>query len=168
LLLLRPCSQRPVPQSLHWLLWRPCWQDPLGLGLEGPLGSGLGLLGCSIRGPHGRAKKGHCSFSKKDTVVISSMGKKTKQKSKWAKPRAASRAQMKKRDAIERDRTGPVVFHALCWGRARKIDSNHLELLSFFLSATRGSPTTSVSTNSSLQKLARTCEPTHGGKTTRG
>jgi hypothetical protein len=52
------------------------------------------------------------------------MRKKTKQKSKWAKPRAASRAQMKKRDEIERDGPGHVVFDEL-WGRARKIDSKH-------------------------------------------
>jgi hypothetical protein len=38
------------------------------------------------------------------------MRKKTKQKSKWAKPRAASRAQIKKRDGIERDGSGPAVF----------------------------------------------------------
>jgi hypothetical protein len=31
---------------------------------------------------------------------------------------------MKKRDAIERNGTGPAVFNALC-DRARKIDSSH-------------------------------------------
>ena len=52
------------------------------------------------------------------------MRKKTKQKSKWAKPRAASHAQMKKRDEIERDESGHAVFDEL-WDRAREIDSKH-------------------------------------------
>jgi hypothetical protein len=46
------------------------------------------------------------------------MRKKTKQKSKWAKPRAASRAQMEKRDAIERARVKGMELGLLCLMRS--------------------------------------------------
>jgi hypothetical protein len=68
--------------------------------------------------------KEHAAWLSFSAYIYIASHKKMKQKSKWAKPRAASRAQMKKRGAIERDGTGPAVFNAL-WGRARKIDSNH-------------------------------------------